>query len=57
MENSFLYSPAEVLQHFGIQESSGLSQAQVVEARKKYGPNGELVVLSVYCSLPTMSNK
>lgn len=43
MENSFLYSPAEVLQHFGIKESTGLSQAQVVEARKKHGPNGTLL--------------
>lgn len=42
MENSFLYSPAEVLRHFGVKESSGLSQAHVVEAREKYGPNGEL---------------
>lgn len=39
MENSFLYSPAEVLKHFGASESSGLSQNQVTEAKKKHGPN------------------
>lgn len=43
MENSFLYSPAEVLKHFGASESSGLSQNQVIEAKKKYGPNGEFL--------------
>lgn len=41
MENSFLYSPAEVLKHFGIAERSGLSQDQALKTRQKYGPNGE----------------
>jgi len=43
MENSFLYSSAEVLKHFGASESSGLSQNQVTEAKKKYGLNGEFL--------------
>ncbi|RAL09469.1 calcium-transporting ATPase [Aspergillus homomorphus CBS 101889] len=39
MEQSYLSSPAEVLDHFKVTESSGLSQDQVVEARQKHGPN------------------
>ncbi|GFN10254.1 hypothetical protein AtubIFM55763_009888 [Aspergillus tubingensis] len=39
MEHSYLYSPAEVLDHFDVKESSGLSQQQVSQSRKKYGPN------------------
>lgn len=42
MEHSYLYSPAEVLDHFDVKESSGLSQQQVSQSRKKYGPNGML---------------
>lgn len=42
MEHSYLYSPAEVLDHFDVKESSGLSQHQVSQSRKKYGPNGRL---------------
>lgn len=49
MENSFLYSPAEVLRHFGVQESSGLSQAKVVEAKDKYGLNGEFSSILYSC--------
>ncbi|KAH1965864.1 hypothetical protein KXV90_004841 [Aspergillus fumigatus] len=39
MERSFLHSPAEVLEHFGVSERAGLSQDQVVRSRQKYGPN------------------
>ncbi|KAL1998363.1 hypothetical protein VTN02DRAFT_6347 [Thermoascus thermophilus] len=39
MEQSFLYSPAEVLQHFGVSEDTGLSQEQVLKSRQKYGSN------------------
>ncbi|KAL2007083.1 hypothetical protein VTN00DRAFT_8521 [Thermoascus crustaceus] len=39
MEHSFLYSPVEVLQHFGVSEDTGLSQEQVLKSRQKYGSN------------------
>ncbi|EAW15894.1 calcium-transporting ATPase [Aspergillus fischeri NRRL 181] len=39
MERSFLHSPAEVLEHFGVSERAGLSQDQVLKSRQKYGPN------------------
>ncbi|KAH1368255.1 hypothetical protein KXW30_000304 [Aspergillus fumigatus] len=39
MERSFLHSPAEVLEHFGVSERAGLFQDQVVRSRQKYGPN------------------
>lgn len=42
MEHSFLYSPEEVLQHFGVSENTGLSQEQVLASRQKYGSNGKL---------------
>jgi Ca2+ transporting ATPase len=41
MERSFLHSPAEVLEHFGVSERAGLSQDQVLKSRQKYGPNGQ----------------
>ncbi|KAB8230689.1 calcium-transporting ATPase [Aspergillus alliaceus] len=39
MEHSYLHSPAEVLEHFGVLEHSGLSQEQVSKSRLKYGLN------------------
>lgn len=39
MENAFLSSTAEVLKHFEVTETAGLSSAQVASARRKYGSN------------------
>ncbi|KAF9886219.1 Sarcoplasmic/endoplasmic reticulum calcium ATPase 3 [Aspergillus nanangensis] len=39
MEHSYIYSPAEVLNQFGVSEHSGLSQSQVSTSRRKFGPN------------------
>ncbi|KAJ5650082.1 Sarcoplasmic/endoplasmic reticulum calcium ATPase 1 [Penicillium longicatenatum] len=39
MENSFLNTPAEALDHFNVSENSGLSQDAVLKSRMKYGPN------------------
>ncbi|GLI72270.1 hypothetical protein PoHVEF18_000440 [Penicillium ochrochloron] len=39
MENSFLYTPAEALEHFNVSEQTGLTQGAVLESRKKYGSN------------------
>ncbi|KAJ5611567.1 Sarcoplasmic/endoplasmic reticulum calcium ATPase 1 [Penicillium herquei] len=39
MENSFLYSPADVLDHFNVSENAGLSQDAVLKSRQKHGPN------------------
>lgn len=41
MENAFLRSPAEALEHFKVSEQSGLSQNAVLKARQQHGPNGE----------------
>lgn len=40
MEQSYLFSPAEVLQRFRVTEETGLSQVQVLKSRAEYGPNG-----------------
>ncbi|KAE8152112.1 hypothetical protein BDV25DRAFT_151576 [Aspergillus avenaceus] len=39
MEQSYLRSPAEALEHFGVSEHTGLSQDQVSKLRQKHGPN------------------
>jgi Ca2+ transporting ATPase len=41
MENAFLRTPAESLEHFKVTEQTDLSQDAVVNSRKRYGPNGE----------------
>ncbi|KAJ6113678.1 hypothetical protein N7523_006995 [Penicillium sp. IBT 18751x] len=39
MENSFLYTPADVLDHFNVSEHKGLSPDAVQKSRQKHGPN------------------
>lgn len=39
MENSFLYSPADALDHFDVSEHKGLSHDAVLKSRQKHGPN------------------
>ncbi|CAG8308980.1 unnamed protein product [Penicillium salamii] len=39
MENAFLRSPVEALEHFKVSEQSGLSQNAVLKARQQHGPN------------------
>jgi Ca2+ transporting ATPase len=41
MENAFLRTPAEVLEHFKVSEQTGLSQDAVLKSRQQHGPNGE----------------
>jgi Ca2+ transporting ATPase len=41
MENPFLYTPLEVLQHFKVSEKGGLSKDQVLQSRKRFGYNGK----------------
>lgn len=41
MENSFLYSPADALDHFNVSEHKGLSQDAVLKSRQTHGPNGQ----------------
>ncbi|KAJ5123393.1 hypothetical protein N7448_009490 [Penicillium atrosanguineum] len=41
MENSFLYTPADALDHFNVSEPKGLSQDAVQKSRQKHGPNGQ----------------
>ena len=39
MEDAYVRSPSEVLKHFGVSESRGLSSEKVKEQRQKFGPN------------------
>ncbi|KAJ5748095.1 uncharacterized protein N7511_009791 [Penicillium nucicola] len=39
MENAFLRTPAESLEHFKVTEQTGLSQDAVTKSRSQYGPN------------------
>lgn len=52
MEGAYTASVEEVLKHFGgVSEKCGLSDAQVIEAKKRYGKNGEspdLVYVPIY---------
>lgn len=41
MENSFLYTPADALDHFNVSENSGLSNGAVLKSREQHGPNGK----------------
>ena len=41
MEGAFVYAIEDVLRYFEVSEKNGLSNLQVVEARNKYGKNGE----------------
>ena len=42
MDGAYAASPDEVLRYFGgVSEKNGLTTAQVEEAQKKYGRNGE----------------
>ncbi|KAJ5257264.1 hypothetical protein N7478_013368 [Penicillium angulare] len=39
MDNSFIHTPAEALDHFDVSESAGLSQDAVLKSRQEHGPN------------------
>lgn len=62
MEGAYAVSTEEVLNHFGgVSEKYGLSDAQVIEARNKYGSNGEfahaivdVVLFVLLCRLSTI---
>jgi Ca2+ transporting ATPase len=41
MDNSFLYTPADALDHFNVSESKGLSKDAVQKSRQEHGPNGQ----------------
>jgi len=41
MEEAFARSSSEVLRYFNVTLNQGLSQQQVKENLKKYGPNGK----------------
>jgi Cation transporter/ATPase, N-terminus. len=41
MENSFLYTPADALDHFNVSEPKGLSKDALQKSRQKHGPNGQ----------------
>ena len=44
MEDAFSKKYEEILEHFGVSESLGLSQEEVKRNREKYGPNGSLII-------------
>ncbi|APA06416.1 hypothetical protein SS1G_12923 [Sclerotinia sclerotiorum 1980 UF-70] len=39
MDSAYAQSTSEVLEHFSVSESQGLTEAQVIASRKKYGRN------------------
>lgn len=41
MEGAYTSAVEEVLRYFEVSEKNGLSNLQVIEARNKYGKNGE----------------
>jgi hypothetical protein len=41
MDSAYAHSATEVLQHFSVFETKGLSDAQVQESRDKHGRNGK----------------
>jgi Ca2+ transporting ATPase len=40
MESAFSKTTEEVLKHFSVTETQGLSEAQIAASREKYGRNG-----------------
>ena len=42
MEDAFMKTTDACVGYFGVDAERGLSQRQVEDNRKKYGPNGEL---------------
>ena len=42
MDNAFVRSPKEVLEHFNVSEQTGLSDVNVTASRQKHGSNGML---------------
>lgn len=42
MENAFTKTTSEVLKHFSVSESKGLTEAQISASREKFGRNGKL---------------
>jgi hypothetical protein len=40
MENAFSKTTEEVLKHFSVDETIGLSEAQITASREKHGRNG-----------------
>jgi P-type Ca2+ transporter type 2A len=42
MDNAYVRSPREVLEHFNVNEDAGLSDMAAAAAQQKYGKNGTL---------------
>lgn len=45
MEYAYNFKVEDVLMHFGVNESQGLSSKEVFLARQKYGKNGLIIIL------------
>lgn len=41
MDNAYVRSPKEVLEHFNVSEQAGLSDITVTASLQKYGKNGK----------------
>lgn len=58
MENAHTKSATEVLEHFGVNENTGLTLEQVKVHLDKYGPNGEWFHdISVFLMPPKFSSE
>lgn len=53
MENAHTKSATEVLDNFGVNENTGLTQEQVKVNFEKYGPNGEYFYTIIYFIIPS----
>lgn len=47
MELSYAKTAEEVLEYFSVKESEGLNKEEVEIRRKKYGPNGKHLYLTL----------
>jgi hypothetical protein len=48
MESAHIYPVDEVLKHFSVSESKGLSSKEVKKLQETYGPNGKLTYTSYF---------
>lgn len=55
MENAFAKSTSEVLKHFSVSETQGLTEAQLNASRERHGRNGKVPICAPPSRLETNS--
>jgi len=51
MENAYAQDTTQVLKHFSVSETQGLSASQVIESREKHGRNGRSLFATVHAKV------